>query len=262
MTKRDAPALRNVGILDMMSHPGLLGRWYSGASWNPWRAVIKAIYGLPVSDDDVAFIRQVANRAPPKKRVREAWFVVSRRGGKDSTVAGIATHAAVSFDPSGILRPGERGVVACIACDREQAKIVWRYVASYFDQIPPFKRMVTRLAESDGIIELSNSVDILVMTGSHRALRGRPILLAVLDEVARPRRNFIKHRTGRGAVPRLAAGFEHNPASYDHRHFQPVQAQRVAVRALAQALRTRLRRCLCDPGGVAHHEPGSGHARP
>src|SRR6185437_562011 len=43
--------------------------------------------------------------------------------------------------------------------------------------------MVTRLAESDGVIELNNSVDVLVLTGSHRALRGRPILCAVLDEV-------------------------------------------------------------------------------
>jgi hypothetical protein len=183
MMKRSAPTLRNIGIMEMMSHPGLLGRWYNGASWDPWRAVLKATNGLPMSDGDVDFVRQVANRAPPKKRIREAWYVVSRRGGKDSIAAGIATHAAVSFDPAAILRPGERAVVACVAHERDAGKIIWRYIESYFDQVPPLKRMETRLAESDGVIELNNSVDVLVLTGSHRALRGRPILCAVLDEV-------------------------------------------------------------------------------
>jgi hypothetical protein len=172
-------------IVTAMDHPGLFGPWFSGSSWGGWKSLQRATNALKMSAADVEFFKSVSGgREPPKRKPREVWYVISRRGGKDSVASATATHVAASFCPAGILRPGERAVVACIAVDREQAKIVWSYIRSFFDQIPPLNRMVRRIAESDGIIELKNSVDVLVMTGDHRSLRGRPILLAVLDEVA------------------------------------------------------------------------------
>jgi hypothetical protein len=162
----------------------VFSRWFDGPSWNGWRSVLRAAYGLQMSDADRAFLREVAERDPPAGRVKELWPIIGRRGGKDSIASMIATTAAVTFDPSG-LRPGERAVVACIAPDKEIAKIVWRYIWAFFTEIEPFQRMVTRTAESDGVIELSNSVDIMILTGSRPALlRGRPILCCVFDEVA------------------------------------------------------------------------------
>jgi hypothetical protein len=70
----------------------------------------------------------------------------------------------------------------CLACDREQAKIVLNYVRSYFTQIPPLKAMVVR-ETADGFM-LNNGVDIVVATNSFRSTRGRTILSACLDEVA------------------------------------------------------------------------------
>src|SRR5690349_5686460 len=172
-------------IATALDHPGLFLPWFDGPSWDGWKAVLRASSALPMSPRDIEFFKSVSGgREPPRHRPREIWAVIGRRGGKDSVASAIASHAAASFNPAGILRPGERAVVACIAVDKETAKIVWRYTRAFFDQIPPFKRMVTRIAESDGAIELNNSVDILIFTGSHRALRGRPILCGVLDECA------------------------------------------------------------------------------
>ena len=156
--------------------------WFSGPSWDSWRAVLRAAYGLPMTSDERAFFRTVADRDPPRERVREWWNVIGRGGGKDSTVSAVATHSGATFDPAGLLRPGERALVACIACDRDQAKIVKRYIQSYFEEIPPLAAMVARTTD-DGL-ELTNQVDISVMTGSFRSIRGRPILTAILDECA------------------------------------------------------------------------------
>jgi hypothetical protein len=42
----------------------------------------------------------------------------------------------------------------CLACDRDQAKIVLDYTRSYFTEIPPLKAMVTR--ETATGFELNN----------------------------------------------------------------------------------------------------------
>jgi hypothetical protein len=53
-----------------------------------------------------------------------------RRSGKDSAASIIATFMAMTFKPQEAkLRPGERATVACLACDRDQANIVRKYIA-------------------------------------------------------------------------------------------------------------------------------------
>ena len=36
-------------------------------------------------------------------------------------------------------RPGERALVQCIACDRDQARVVLGYARSFFDHLPPLQ---------------------------------------------------------------------------------------------------------------------------
>jgi phage terminase large subunit-like protein len=142
----------------------------------------KGIYALPMSDDERAFFRTVAERDPPKKPVKEVVIVAGRRGGKDSVASVIAAHTAAMFSSASSLRPGERGVVMCLACDRDQAKIVLNYTRSYFTEIDLLRGMVQK--ETQYGFELTNNIDISVATNSFRSVRGRPILCAILDEVA------------------------------------------------------------------------------
>lgn len=112
-----------------MNHPKLFGPAFTGPSWEPWKTVLKAGDGLPMNAEETAFFKSVAgDRDPPTARTREQWWVVGRRGGKDSVASVVAAFTAASFNQPHLLRGGERGLVLCLACDRHQAKIVLGYI--------------------------------------------------------------------------------------------------------------------------------------
>jgi hypothetical protein len=107
--------------------------------------------------------------------------IAGRRSGKDSIASAIATTAAFT-DYRQFLRPGERASVLCLAVDREQARIVHRYITGYFRDVPLLQRLAVR--ETDDGLELVNNCDVVVATNSFRSVRGRTIAAVVFDEVA------------------------------------------------------------------------------
>ena len=162
---------------------GMFEPWFRGPSWDNWRSVLKATAGLPMESAETGFFKSIAGgREPPRSRPREAWYVCGRRAGKDSIVSLVAAHSASTFDPRGILRPGERVVVACVAPNRDVAKIIKGYVTAFFETIPSLRDMIQR--ETKDLVELKNFVDIAILTDDFRTVRGRPILCCILDEVA------------------------------------------------------------------------------
>jgi hypothetical protein len=171
-----------ISIDEALTDPELFQPWFEGETWDGWRSVLKAAYALPMTGDEVDFFRSVAERDPPKRRVRELWCIVGRRGGKDSVASVIAAHSAALFDQGHRLRPGERALVMCLAVDRDQAKVVLNYCRSFFTDIDLLKGMVQRTTAVG--FELTNSVDVAISTNSFRSVRGRPILCAILDETA------------------------------------------------------------------------------
>jgi hypothetical protein len=163
-----------------MNDPDLLEPFFAGHSWRPWKVVLKGAFGLRMAKSERALFRTLADRDPPTKPVKELWVIAGRRAGKDSIASAIATHAAALFNQQSRLRPGERALVMCLACDRDQAKIVLNYARSYFTDVDLLTGMVQR-ETADGF-ELQNGVDIVVATNSFRHVRGRTILLAIFDE--------------------------------------------------------------------------------
>jgi hypothetical protein len=69
-----------------------------------------------------------------------------------------------------------------LACDRDQAGIVFDYIKGYFETVPALKKMVVDV--SSETIELNNHVVIEVRTNSYRKVRGRSVLCCIMDEVA------------------------------------------------------------------------------
>lgn len=169
-------------IIDAMDDQELFAPWFPGDTWSGWRAVLKGAFAIPMTPDELAFFRSVAERDPPAERVKELWIIVGRRGGKDSVASVIAAFIAATFEDHDRLRPGERALVLCLAVDRDQAKIVLNYTRSYFQEIELLQEMVSREVTTG--FELSNRVDIAVATNSFRSVRGRAVLCAVLDETA------------------------------------------------------------------------------
>jgi hypothetical protein len=63
---------------------------------------------------------------PPAERVDEAWLICVRRASKSLVLALVAVFMACFRDWSPHLAPGERGTIKVIACNREQARVIYR----------------------------------------------------------------------------------------------------------------------------------------
>jgi hypothetical protein len=170
-------------IITAFEDPKMFGNFFPGDSWDAWKTVLKATFGLPMDETETIFFQSVAgDRLAPTQSVRELWAIIGRRGGKDSVASAIAAFVAANFADQHKLRPGERAVVACIAVDRDQAKVILNYIRSYFVDIPVLAGMLQR--ETQWGFELTNRVDIVIVTNNFRSIRGRAVLLAIFDEVA------------------------------------------------------------------------------
>ncbi len=167
-------------ILEVMD---MLHGWFRGASWEGWRSLLAALFALPMTPEQLdCYRRHTGRTAPPTAPAREAWLIIGRRGGKSFIAALVALFVAVFRSYAGILRPGERGVVMVVATDRQQARVVFSYLAAFFDHIPPLARLVQRRTRD--AIHLSNRISIEIHTCSYRSIRGRTVVCFIGDEVA------------------------------------------------------------------------------
>jgi len=161
--------------------PKLLARSFQGISWDRWKACLKAAFGEPLNADERQLFEEVAGRAPPQRPVREAYFLIGRRGGKDSIASAIAVTLAMS-DFRAFIRPGEMITIVLLAVSKQQARIVFNYIRASFVTNPLLAPMVVR--ESENSLELKNSIEIVVLANNFRSIHGRTVLCAIFDECA------------------------------------------------------------------------------
>src|SRR5438270_3557296 len=79
---------------------------------------------------------------PPFQPFREAAAVVGRRGGKSRILAAVACYLAAFRDYTPYLAPGETPVIAIIAADRRQAKVLLRYVIGTLRAVPLLGQLI------------------------------------------------------------------------------------------------------------------------
>ena len=183
--------MKPIRIADAFSSKRLFASEFIGSSWDTWRAVLKATFAEPLSTVELTTFHDVAgDRPPPSRRVSEAVFAVGRSGGKDSVAAMILAYVAMTFDPKAArLRGGEFAYVLCLAVDRDQAAIVFRYVAAHFENIPVLRAMVKDIGRDR--IELKNRVIIEIRTNSI-SLRFRRMRLLAQRRQRQPRRRIVR----------------------------------------------------------------------
>jgi hypothetical protein len=154
----------------------------TGASWQAWRVVAKALHALPLSRDELALFRcQTRRTTPPTAPVAEAWLIVGRRGGKSRFDALSALYAGIRRDYRAVLAPGERATVPVIAADKKQARNVMRYLRGLC-ALPAFAPYVVRALKES--VELTTGATVEVHTASYRTTRGYTLAAAVADEAA------------------------------------------------------------------------------
>ena len=173
-----------MNILEAFDHKDLFGQLFKDQeTWHSWRAFLAAWEGLDLKDKELELFHKCTGlESVPEGGVKEAYVIAGRRSGKSRIAAIIAVYLACLKDWSQYLAPGERGWIFIIANDREQAKVVKRYVSAALRSIKIFSSMV----EKDLIQEISlkNGVSIGIKTCSFRTLRGYTVLAAIFEELA------------------------------------------------------------------------------
>jgi hypothetical protein len=169
-------------ISDAMNDPKLLGAALSPIkSWETWRVVLKAAFGLELNCAEArAFASVAGSRAPPTKRVRELWAIIGRRGGKSRIAAALAVYLACFT--SRRLAPGEIGMVLVLAASRDQAKTVFEYIRGFLNSSPILRQEIFNQTAQE--LTLRNGIVIGVHSNSFRTIRGRTLIACIMDEVA------------------------------------------------------------------------------
>jgi hypothetical protein len=165
-----------------LTDPKLLGNALKGESWRPWRILLIAAMGEPLTADERETFTQLTGREhEPLQRVDEFAAVIGRRGGKSRAMAVFATYIAGLCEHDTLV-PGERGVLLCVALDQRVATIVLNYAEALFKGSPILRQLIAnRTADA---IELTNGVSLEVRPASFRKLRGPTYIACIADELA------------------------------------------------------------------------------
>jgi hypothetical protein len=151
-------------------------------SWQTWRTVLKAAFGLSFNREDARTFASIAgSRQPPGQRVRELWAIIGRRSGKSRIAALVGAYIAGLVDHRGKLSPGEVGTVLILAASKSQAATVFNYARAFFEASPLLAQLVEEVTADE--IRLKGNIVLAVHTNNYRTVRGRTLLACIFDEV-------------------------------------------------------------------------------
>jgi hypothetical protein len=174
----------NLTIIDAVRDSKLFAPWFRDQStWAAWFAFLAALFALPMTTGELAIYRERTGRTePPINRATEAWLACGRRAGKSFVLALCAVFLACFQNYRQFLQPGERATVLILACDRRQARVIFRYVRGLLTGVPMLAAMIER--ETAESFDLTNGITIEVATASYRTTRGYTLAAALCDEIA------------------------------------------------------------------------------
>jgi hypothetical protein len=172
-----------ISLRDALTDPHLLGHVLAGDSWLPWRVLLIAAMGEPLTDSERVLFKQLTRRErEPLQRVNEFEAVVGRRGGKTTAMAAGATYIAACCDHSDALARGETGVLLCVAQDQRVAKKILDFVEANLMDSEILRQLIK--SRTLDTIELTNNISIEVRPASFRRLRGPTYIGIIADELA------------------------------------------------------------------------------
>ena len=162
-----------MNIIEAIEDPRLFGDMgFDAPSWAPWRTFLAALWALPMDAEQLETYRKHTGRTePPKAPSRYAELASGRRGGKTRMLALVASYQACCVDHRPFLAVGERAVVACIAKDRAQARVLLNYIGGFLNERSLFAQLIE--SEQDSAIHLNNGVSIEVRSTLHPLSRFR-----------------------------------------------------------------------------------------
>ena len=173
---REYPLAIDRALLDHRLLGAALG---NADSWATWLVVLRAAFGLPLSEPELTCFRSVAgDRTPPQQRVSELWAVIGRRSGKSRVAAAISVHVAQLQKHN--LSAGEIGYVLVLSPTTQQAKVVFSYALGFIEQSPVLCQDIESTTAHE--IRLKSGIIIATHPNSFRSVRGRSLLACIFDE--------------------------------------------------------------------------------
>src|SRR5262249_2972161 len=162
---------------------GSLPRFRKLDPWAGWLVVLKAIFGLPMTAADLSIFQLHTGRtSPPSGGSKETYLIIGRRGGKSFISALVTCFIACFIDFTPFITIGETLAVMCLAKDKDQARIVFRYVKAILNHVPALRNMIVEQRADE--IELTTGVTIMVKASDFGGVRGPTIACVVADEIA------------------------------------------------------------------------------
>jgi hypothetical protein len=172
-----------IPLRDALSDKRLLGHVLAGPSWLPWRVLLIAAMGEPLTDAErVVFTKLTGREREPLVRCSDLTAVVGRRGGKTTAMAGLATYVGSCCDHTDALSRGEQGIVLCVAQDTRIAKRILDFCEANLQDSAILGQLIkSRTADA---LELTNNIVIEARPASFRKLRGPTYTCIIADELA------------------------------------------------------------------------------
>jgi hypothetical protein len=164
--------------------------YFRGDSWGAWRAFLAAVYGLPMTKEELAIFRKCTGRTtPPERECTTVVNICGRRAGKsliDSTIIG---YESVYRDYEPFLQRGERAYFPIIAMDKKGARTSANYVKAFLASQAYAGLVDEKTIEDAATINTvlhfkEDPITIEIFTASYRATRGYTIPAALGDEIA------------------------------------------------------------------------------
>lgn len=166
-------------IIEALRDPDLFGglsAFSNLGTWARWEAFLKAVYGLAMTDAELAIFRQHTGRSEPRAGgYPEAVAVVGVQSGKSRIAGALADHAALA---------GEAGTHALLLGQdhRGAMRVLLRYCREPFEERDALRAQVVR--STADTLELRNGVALSAYPCRPEAVRGIRACVVVIDELA------------------------------------------------------------------------------
>ena len=174
-------------IIECISPGGVFSEYFGNdlSSWAGHITILKSIYGLPMTPEELTFWQTYTNRQTPDPAGYEDVVIAAgRRSGKTVIASLLCCYEALfgGFDEQ--LKPGERAHCFLLASVMKQAGEAMTYCKAL---LRAFERVVgTEVIVNDRFneLELFNGINLSIMPVVNASIRGRQVAFAACDEIA------------------------------------------------------------------------------
>jgi hypothetical protein len=164
-------------IIQFLEHPALLAdRSHSKAQLT----VLKSFYGLPLTQEELGIYLRDTGKTYDAREQREATLIAGRRAGKTSKLAApIVVYEA--FRDHGLPK-NEEAFVVLTAPTLKQSAIALRHIKDYIRGSKILAACIVNTTRNE--LRLDNGVIISCFPRRRDSIRGRSVIVAILDEIA------------------------------------------------------------------------------